>query len=311
MKTYAVTGGAGFIGSHIAEELLKREDARVRVIDDLSTGREENLAAFRDRIDFRRQDIRDLAGLRKQFEGVDGVFHMAALVSVAVSVAEPRKNHNMNLTGVLNVLEAAKLCGVRRVVQASSAAVYGNDPGLPKREVMAPCPESPYAVGKLAGEHYGRVFSKLYGLPVVSLRCFNVYGPRQNPASPYSGVISIFADKVLKGESPIIFGDGAQSRDFVYVKDVVKANLLAMDSRELQGGEVFNVATGVATSLLDLLRAVGAAAGREVEPAHEEPRPGDILHSLASIELAEERLGFRPDFRLENGISALIASLRA
>ncbi len=304
MSYFLVTGGCGFIGSHIAEELVRRGE-KVRIFDNLSSGRLENIAAFRDRVEFVEGDIRDSVAVTAAMDGVARVFHEAALVSVFDSVNRPGENHEINITGTLNVLSAARSAGVRRVVFASSAAVYGNNPDLPKREEMKPEPVSPYAVAKITDEYYGAVFSGLYGLPVVALRYFNVYGPRQDPSSPYSGVISRFTDALRRNETPTIFGDGLQSRDFVYVKDVVAANLLAMEAPGLSGGEVYNVATGRAATLLDLLSALGKASGRRVEPEMKPARAGDIRHSLAEIDRARAALGYEPAFSLEEGLSRL------
>jgi len=243
-------------------------------------------------------------------QGADYVFHEAALVSVFDSVEKPQENHEINLTGTLNVLQAARDAGAQRVVLASSAAVYGNDPVLPKREDMVPCPESPYGLAKIGKEYYARVFSKLYGLPAISLRYFNVYGPRQDPRSPYSGVISVFVDRVINGAEVKIFGDGQQSRDFVFVKDVVQANLKAMRAPELRGGEVFNVATGLQTTLLQLLATINEINGSQIVPGFEDERGGDIRHSVADISFAQSELGYEPAHSLAEGISALIGFCR-
>jgi UDP-glucose 4-epimerase len=239
------------------------------------------------------------------------VFHEAALVSVFESVERPADNHEINITGTLNVLEAARRRGVRRVVVAGSAAVYGNDPAIPKREDMRPQPESPYALAKIAKEHYLSVYAKLYGLETVVLRYFNVYGPRQDPASMYSGVISKFSDVILAGGRPTVFGDGRQSRDFVFVQDVVQANLLALRQPEPARGEVFNVGTGRQTSLLDLLAVLGELTGRSVEPRFEAVRAGDVRHSVADISRARAVLGYAPRYSVREGLSELLAGLQA
>jgi UDP-glucose 4-epimerase len=226
---YLVTGGAGFIGSHIVDALVA-EDHKVVVLDNLSSGHRENLASVMDRIAFIEGDIRDADSCIQAADGCDGIFHEAALVSVADSVERPRDNHDINITGTLNVLEAARSAGVRRVVFASSAAIYGNNPELPKTEAMLPEPMSPYAVAKITGEHYLKTYAELYGLECIALRYFNVYGPRQDPSSPYSGVISIFARRVGQGLPVTIYGDGEQTRDFINVADVISANLLAMQT---------------------------------------------------------------------------------
>ncbi|MFA4943116.1 MAG: SDR family oxidoreductase [Lentisphaeria bacterium] len=304
---HLITGGAGFIGSHLAEAILA-QGGRVRVFDNLSSGHLENLAPFRDRIEFVQGDLRHPAKLAAAMQGVRYVYHEAALVSVFDSVARPQDNHEINITGTFNLLQAARAAGVQRVLFASTAAAYGNNPALPKRETMLPEPESPYAVAKLTGEHYLRIFHSLYGLETVSLRYFNVYGPRQDPRSPYSGVISKFADALATGQPPTIFGDGAQTRDFVFVQDVVQANLLAMHSPNVGHGEVFNVGTGQPTSLLELLAALGDAFGANPTPNFQPARPGDIRHSLADITRIRATLAFEPRHSLHAGLQALAAA---
>lgn len=304
MKTL-ITGGCGFIGSHIAEALA-REGAEVRIYDDLSSGYERNIADFRDKVELVIGDVRDPEALRRAMKGVTHVFHEAALVSVFESVEKPRDNHDINMTGTLNVLVAAREAGVKRLVAASSAAVYGNDPALPKREDMLPQPESPYALAKMAKEYYLRVFSRLYGMETVSLRYFNVYGPRQDPGSMYSGVISRFAE-VLRGKGdPVIFGDGGQTRDFVFVDDVVQANLLAMRAPGSINGSVFNVGTGRQTSLLDLLDALRDITGREFRIQFKDERAGDIRHSVADISSAVRDLGYTPGYDIQSGLRCLM-----
>ncbi|WP_298665213.1 SDR family oxidoreductase [uncultured Methanofollis sp.] len=296
---YIVTGGAGFIGSHIAEALAERHE--VVVIDDFSTGHPENLRGFD--VTLVEGSVADLPLLKETFAGADGVFHEAAIASVPKSVADPLATHEANLTGTLNVLLAARDAGVRKVVFASSSAVYGESPELPKREGMLPEPLSPYAVSKLAGEHYAASFSRLYGLHAACLRYFNVFGPRQDPSSPYSGVISIFADRILAGEPITIYGDGEQTRDFVYVADVVRANLRAMEGN-VEG--VFNIACGRTTTLNALAETMMRAAGRTVEVRHAEARAGDIRHSCADITRARETLGWTPAWGLEEGLARTI-----
>lgn len=302
-----ITGGCGFIGSHLAEALVA-EGVQVRVFDNLSSGKVDNLKGFDGGIEVVRGDIRDSDALGLAMKGVDQVFHEAALVSVAVSVEQPGENDAINIRGTLNVLQAARAAGARRVVLASSAAVYGNNPALPKREDMLPEPESPYALGKLAGEHYLRLFSRLYGVQTVALRYFNVFGPRQDGKSMYSGVISRFVDDIRAGRAPTIFGDGGQTRDFVYVKDVVQANLLAMRSPQVGNGEVFNVATGQQISLLQLWDALRGITGSRLEPVFREARPGDIRHSLADISRIRKVLGYQPRFNLEFGLGEIVGS---
>jgi nucleoside-diphosphate-sugar epimerase len=307
MAHYLITGGCGFIGSHLAEALVGEGHA-VRVFDNLSSGRLENLHGFADRVDVVRGDIREPDALRGAMHGVEFVFHEAALVSVAASVEQPGENDAINIRGTLNVLQAARAAGVRRVVFASSAAIYGNNPDLPKREEMLPEPESPYALSKLTGEHYLRLFSTLYGLETVVLRYFNVFGPRQDARSMYSGVISKFAADLGAGRTPTIFGDGRQTRDFVFVKDVVQANLLAMRSDKVGHGEIFNVATGAHHSLLELLEMLQQITGRRVAPHFGDTRAGDIRHSYADISKIQRLLGYQPRFNLETGLRQWLAA---
>ncbi len=301
---YVVTGGCGFIGSHIVEALSEAGHSVV-VVDNLSSGHERNLAHIGGEVKLVKGDVRDPALLATAMVGADYVFHEAALVSVFDSVERPGDNHDINITGTLNVLQAARRAGVKRVVMASSAANYGNAPELPKREDMKPEPESPYALAKVAGEYYMRSFHTLYGLETVSLRYFNVYGPRQDPSSMYSGVISRFMDLVRNGKTPVIFGDGMQTRDFVFVKDVVQANLLAMRSERVGHGEAFNVATGSQTSLLQLLDAIARLFGRDVRPEFQPARAGDIRDSFADISRARSMLGYEPLFSISEGLRAL------
>jgi len=311
MAVYLITGGSGFIGSHIAEMLLKDNDHEVRIFDNLSSGYQKNIAHLSDHVVFFEADVRDKQALTSAMVDVDYVFHEAALVSVIDSVERPQDNHDINLTGTFNVLETAQKAGVKRAVLASSAAIYGNDPILPKQENMRPHPESPYGLAKITKEYYARVFSTLYQLPVVALRYFNVYGPRQDPKSAYSGVTSIFVDRVLKNNAITIFGDGKQSRDFVFVKDVAKANLLAMHAPQIKGGEVFNIATGESVSLLHLLNTIQDIEGTHITPSFGEERAGDIRHSSASISLAQSILGFKPDYSLHDGLKELIDYCKA
>lgn len=306
--TYLVTGGCGFIGSHLVEALAG-EGHIVRVLDDLSSGFTRNLDRIRGRVEVVVGDVRDPAQTRAAVEGMSHVFHEAALVSVFDSVNRPRDNHDINLTGTLNVLEAARAAGVRRVVLASSAAIYGNNPDLPKREDMRPEPESPYAIGKIGGEYMLRVYHRLYGMETASLRYFNVFGPRQDPSSMYSGVISKFTSVLAAGGTPKIFGDGGQTRDFVYVKDVVQANLLAMRSPQAGRGGAFNVGTGRQTSLLELLSALQSISGSRAAPEFAEARAGDICDSVADISRARAELGYEPRHTLREGLQALWESV--
>ena len=303
---YFITGGCGFIGSHIAEELVGKGQSVV-IYDNLSSGFEKNIAHFRNKCDFIKGDIRDDQHLTNSMKDADYVFHMGALVSVFDSVNRPEDNNSINISGTLNVLLAAKANEVKRVAMASSAAVYGNDPVLPKTENMLPQPESPYAAAKITGEYYMRVFASLYNIETVSLRFFNVYGPRQDPSSMYSGVISKFTDTLKKKEIPKIFGDGKQTRDFVYVKDLVRAILLAMHSEKVGKGEVFNVATSKTTSLIELLAVLNNILKLDIKPEFDEARTGDIRHSYASIDRTKEVLGYTPDYSLKEGLEELLA----
>jgi nucleoside-diphosphate-sugar epimerase len=298
-KRYLVTGGAGFIGSNIAEALVRRGD-RVRVLDDFSTGRRENLTSM-PTVEVVEGDLRDAAVVRRAVEGVDGVFHQAALRSVPRSVDDPLGSNDVNVTGTLVLLLACRESGVRRVVYASSSSVYGDDPALPKVETLPTRPISPYAVSKLAAEHYCGVFARLYGVETVSLRYFNVFGPRQNPESKYSAVIPRFLDLALRGEPLEVHGDGEQSRDFTYIDNVVDGNLLAMSVPGVSG-EVFNLACGTRHSLLAIADAIGGFLGRRPERRHVAARAGDVRHTLADIGKARERLGYRPSVDFPEGM---------
>ncbi|MBU2488259.1 MAG: SDR family oxidoreductase [Proteobacteria bacterium] len=300
-----VTGGCGFIGSHAAEALVAAGH-EVRVLDNLSTGSLANLGAVADHVEMIREDIRNYEAVAAAMEDVDRVLHLAAMVSVTDSVARPLDNHAVNVTGTLHVLEAARKAGARRVVAASSCAVYGDTPELPKQENMIPCPASPYGLSKLCSEQHLAVFSSLYGLETVSLRFFNVYGPRQDPAGMYAGVIARFVEAAVTGASPFICGDGLQTRDFVYVKDVVRAVLQALEGPGLGSGEVVNVGSGRSISILDLVGALSRAAGRELTPVHGDSRPGDVRHSLADITRARKLLGFQPGYPLTQGLSEIL-----
>jgi nucleoside-diphosphate-sugar epimerase len=304
MAKYLVTGGAGFIGSHIAETLVKRGDV-VRVLDDLSTGKMENLAGFAGRIEFIEGDIRDLETCRRAVDGVGTVFHEAALASVVRSVADPLLNDAINVTGTLNMLLAARDKGVRSFVLASSSAVYGDDPATPKVEGREGKPLSPYGVSKLVDEKYAQVFHALHGMNAVALRYFNVFGPRQDPTSEYSAVIPLFITKMLRGELPTIYGDGGQSRDFIFVGDVVRANLAAAASAAA-AGEAINVACGAGTTVNRLLDAVNEVLGTKIAAVHAAPRPGDILHSTADISKAARLMGYAPGVSFLDGLKETI-----
>ena len=299
-----VTGGAGFIGSHIAAALVER-GARVRVLDDLSTGHAENLEAIGGGVDFVRGSVADREVLRRTLEGVELVFHEAAIPSVPRSVDNPRETHDACVEGTFALLLAARDAGVRRVVYAASSSAYGDQPALPKVETMAPDPLSPYAAAKLVGEYYCQVFTRAYGLETVSLRYFNVFGPRQDPSSQYSGVISRFIGALASGRTPVIYGDGGQTRDFTYVSNAVDANLLAAESAGAVG-QTINVAAGRQTSLNELLSILKKVFGREgVQAEHRDPRVGDVRHSLADITRARTLLGYEPRVSLEEGLVEL------
>jgi UDP-glucose 4-epimerase len=301
-----VTGGAGFIGSHLVERLL-RDGHEVRVVDDFSTGKRSNLEPFAGKaLEIVEADIRNGWELRTLAAGCEVIFHEAAIVSVPYSVEHPQETHDVNLQGTLNVLEAARHAKARRLVFASSAAVYGDAPGLPKHEGMLPTPISPYGLEKLTGEHYLSIFARLYGVETVSLRYFNVFGPRQDPSSAYSGVISIFADRASRGEPVTIFGDGSAYRDFVFVADVVEANLLAAHAAGVSGRS-FNVARGEKTTLTALTEMIGQAVGRTLKVEHAAPRAGDIAESLADIGRARSDLGFAPKVAVLEGLRQLLA----
>jgi UDP-N-acetylglucosamine/UDP-N-acetyl-alpha-D-glucosaminouronate 4-epimerase len=295
-----VTGGAGFIGSHLAEALV-RAGHRVRVLDNLYSGRRANLAPVRGDVEFVQGDCADPASARRAMRGIEAVFHEAAIPSVARSVQDPLASHRGNATATLSVLTAARDAGVRRVVYAGSSSVYGDAKRLPKREDMETRPLSPYAVGKLTGEHYLRIFASLYGLETLTLRYFNVFGPRQNAGSPYSGVISLFTAALLAGRRPVIYGDGRQSRDFTYVANVVDANLRAL-TVDGADGDVLNVATGSRVTLNRLLATLARHLGRKVQPRYLPPRAGDVRHSLADITRARRKLGYRPLVDFETGL---------
>jgi UDP-N-acetylglucosamine/UDP-N-acetyl-alpha-D-glucosaminouronate 4-epimerase len=297
---YLVTGGAGFIGSHIVQRIMAMGDS-VRVFDNFSFGKRENLRGLEDKVDVIVGDLLDQAVVSKAMEGVDVVFHQAALRSVPFSIENPALVNRVNVEGTVNVLIAARDAGVKRVVYASSSSVYGNSMLLPKNEEQLPNPISPYAVSKLTGEYYCRVFTELYGLETVSLRYFNVYGPRQDPSSHYATVIPRFIRWAMLGESLEVHGDGLQSRDFTYIDNVVSANLLAAQCRDGVGG-AFNVGQGSAHTLLDLANLLQDILGMNVRLLHTRSRPGDVRHTLADISKAERCLGYRPRVSFEEGI---------
>jgi UDP-glucose 4-epimerase len=301
---YLVTGGAGFIGSHIVEALA-RGGQRVRVLDNLSTGNRANIEPFRDHVELIEGDLRDLPAVRRAADGVEVVFHEGALASVSRSIEDPAATHEVCATGTLNTLIAARDAGVRRVVYAASSSAYGDAFAPPNREDQTPNPLSPYAAAKLMGEHYCAVFSHVYGLETVRLRYFNVFGPRQDPNSPYSAVIPLFIRAMLAGKTPTIFGDGHQSRDFTYVDNVVHGNLLAAEA-PVAAGRLYNLATGGRASLLDLIAMINKVLGTNIVPRHEAARPGDVRHSQADISRARTELGFEPLVDLESGMRRAI-----
>jgi len=297
---YLVTGGAGFIGSNTVEELVRRGHS-VAVLDDLSTGKEENLSSVAGKIELLRGSIADLETVRAACRGVDYVLHLAARTSVPRSVKEPLETNRVNVDGTLNVLVAARDARVRRVVFAASSSVYGDTLILPKVETMPPSPISPYGVSKFVGEAYAQVFGRVYGLQNVSLRYFNVFGPRQDPDSPYSGVLSRFITALQNGAQPVVFGDGEQSRDFTYVENVVEANLLACEAPKASG-LVFNIGVGGRFTLNRTLQLLEKFAGKPAQPRYDPPRDGDILHSQADISLARKLLDYNPRVGFEEGL---------
>ncbi|MDN7012266.1 SDR family oxidoreductase [Methanoculleus sp. FWC-SCC3] len=305
---YIVTGGAGFIGSNLAERLA-RNGHEVVIVDDLSAGRRENIdhLLVHPRVIFIEGSVTDLDLLIDACAGADGIFHQAAVASVPRSVANPLETNAVNVTGTLNVLWAAKECNVPTVVAASTSAIYGDDPVFPKRETMAAGPLSPYAVSKLAGEYYGKVFADLYGIRTVFLRYFNVFGPRQDPNSEYAAVIPKFITRLLEDKPPIIYGDGEQTRDFIFVTDVVRANILSME-----GGAsgVFNIAGGSRISLNHLASILAEITSIHHQPIYEPPRPGDVRDSLAEITRAQDAFGFSPHSTLEAGLRETVAWFR-
>ncbi|MFQ5718248.1 MAG: SDR family oxidoreductase [Acidobacteriota bacterium] len=305
---YLVTGGAGFIGSHLVRALLA-DGAQVRVLDNFLTGKRANLddVAASPALEIIEGDIRDLATVRDCMKQVRFVLHQAALPSVPRSVSDPATTLSIGVDGTLNVLTGAKAAGCERVVYASSSSVYGNTPTLPKVETMLPAPLSPYAVSKLCGEHLCATFTHLHGLPTVSLRYFNVFGPRQDPRSQYAAVVPRFVTAILAGEPPCIYGDGEQTRDFTYIDNVVQANRLACEAGEGAWGVAMNVACGRRVSVAELARRIGTACGSEtISPRHEPSRAGDVRDSLADISRATEVLGFTPAVGLDDGLSRTV-----
>ena len=305
-KTVAITGGAGFIGSNLADELATSNS--VIIIDDLSTGKKENIARLieKDNVTFTQGSILDLSLLQKLFQGVDYVFHLAALARVPRSIEDPLTTNEVNIKGTLSVLLAAKDNRVRKVIYASSSSIYGDSPTLPQREDMSPSPRSPYALTKLAGEYYCNIFRQIYGLSTVCLRYFNVYGSRQDPQSQYATVIPAFIGRISQNLSPIIFGDGEQSRDFTFIEDVVQASILAAESNA-EG--VYNIGSGKSITVNRLAEIILNLMQRDLEPVYEKPRPGDPRHTLADISEAKG-FGYEPKWALEDGLRRTIKEFR-
>ena len=305
MAKCLVTGGAGFIGSHIVEGLLERGD-EVRVLDNFSTGKEENLKDFQGEIDLIKGDLCEQTDLLKAIQDIEYIFHQAAFVSVPLSMEDPELCFEVNVNGTIKLLSAAKESGVKRVVMASSAAVYGDNPAVPLTEDAQLDPLSPYAASKRVGEIYTKIYSDLLNLDVVALRYFNVYGPRQNPQSDYAAVIPIFIKKILAGEKPVIYGDGGQSRDFIYIDDIVRANLLAAESTQAPG-RILNICSGTEINLLQLVDNLSIIFNRAVQPSFERERHGDIYRSSGDPTLARDILEFKPQMDLETGLRKTVS----
>ncbi len=303
---YLVTGGAGFIGSNIAEHLVAQGKS-VRVFDNFSSGKRENVRSFAGKAEIIEGDLRDPQSIQQAITGVRFVLHLGAVASVTRSVEDPRTTTEANISGTVNLLLAARDAGVKRVVFSSSSSIYGDTPTLPKGEEMIPSPLSPYAVHKITGEYYCRVFWQLYGLETVALRYFNVFGPRQDPQSQYAAVIPRFIMAILRDQSPVIFGNGEQTRDFSHIENVIEANVAACAAPREALGESFNIACGGRISLLDLVDTVNKILGKKIEPTFNPPRRGDILHSQADISKAETVLGWKPRIKFSEGIAKTIA----
>jgi len=310
MTTFLVTGGAGFIGSTLAEALLGQGDT-VRILDDFSSGRRSNVESLRGKLDVVEGTIVDEATVRRAMQGVEIVFHEAAIPSVPRSVENPQASMLANVQGTTVVLDVARRSGVKRVVFAASSSAYGDTPTLPKIETMTPQPKSPYAVSKLAGEQLMTSFASLYGLETVSLRYFNVFGPRQDPTSQYAAVIPNFVTAALAGKKPTVFGDGEQTRDFSFIENVVRANIQAATTPKKLGGEVVNIACAERISLNQLLAIIGEETGTKVEATYGPARAGDVRDSLASIDAARELFGFEPKIKVREGLRKTIAAMRA
>jgi len=304
MKRYLVTGGAGFIGSHIAEELVERGH-EVRIVDNFLTGKRENIASFMDKIELIEGDIRDFSLCKRASDRVDFVLHQAALPSVPRSIEDPLMTNEINVKGTLNLLIASRDAGVKKFVFASSSSVYGDDQRLPKKEGEEGAPLSPYAISKLVGEMYCQVFSQIYSLSTVCLRYFNIFGPRQDPYSQYSAVIPNFINKMVKEESPTIFGDGEQSRDFTYVANVVEANKLAVEAEDVSG-EILNIACGERTTVNSLVIEINQILKKNIKAIYDKSRPGDVMHSYADISEAENVLKYKPLVSFTEGLKRTI-----
>jgi len=309
LSEFLVTGGAGFIGSHIVEHLVGR-GAKVRAIDNLSTGKAATIDLFRGKVDFIEGDIRDAATCRKACRGVRVVFHEAAMPSVPKSVADPLTSHDCNINGTFNMLMAARDEKVARFVYAASSSAYGESPTLPKLESMPTDPLTPYAVNKLAGEHYCRAFAEVYGMSTVALRYFNVFGPRQDPTSQYAAAIPAFITHIMRDQPPTIYGDGEQTRDFTYIENVVRGNMLAAEAKGLRG-QVINLACGERVSVNRIIAQINKLLGKQVRPNHVDPRAGDIKHSQADITRARELLGFEPVVNFDDGLKRSIEWFKA
>lgn len=311
MASYLITGGGGFIGSNIAEALLK-SGARVRILDNFSTGKRDNILPFRHQIEIIEGDVRSFHIVRDAVDGIDYVLHQAALPSVPRSIKDPITSNEVNVTGTLNILQAARDAGVKRLVFASSSSIYGDLEVLPKTEEMLPKPLSPYAVSKLAGEKYCGVFTQIYGLETVALRYFNVFGPRQDPTSEYSAVIPKFVNAMLRGEAPRVYGDGTQSRDFTFVENAVQANLLACKIKETPvSGQVFNIACGKAVTLNHLVDTINQILHTNIKPEYTDRRPGEIQHSLANVGKANQFLGYEVKVDFKQGIKRVIDTMKS
>jgi len=308
LALYLVTGGAGFIGSNISEELVKRGE-KVRILDNFSTGRRENIVRFKDGIELVEGDLRDLETVKRAMIGVDFILHQGALPSVERSIKDPLTTTKVNILGTLNVLSAARQAKVKRLIYASSSSVYGDTPTLPKKEGMRISPHSPYAVSKLIGEEYCRIYCSIYGLETICLRYFNVFGPRQDPSSQYAAVIPKFITLMLRGEAPPIYGDGKQSRDFTFIDNVVEANLEACEAKRASG-RAFNIACGKSISINNLVQRLNRILKTRIEPTYQSPRKGDVRHSWADISQARKILHYSPEIGFDAGLKKTVQWFR-